>query len=100
MHAKQSLTEAKASRDWFIDIRREIHQYPELGYQEVRTSQLIRDRLDELGIPYRYPVAETGVVAALGDGDGPCVALRADIDALPIHEEADITFQESVNCFV
>src|SRR5262245_27601546 len=87
------LREAQAQREWITAIRRKLHQHPELGYQEVRTSTLIRQTLDELGIVYRHPVAETGVVATLGAGNGPCVALRADIDALPIHEEADVTFR-------
>jgi IAA-amino acid hydrolase len=87
------LDRATAARDWMVAIRRDLHQYPELGYQEVRTSELIRRTLDELGIPYRHPVAETGVVATLGDGDGPCVALRADMDALPITEEAEVGFR-------
>lgn len=87
------LAEARTHAEWITDIRRTLHEYPELGYEEKRTSEVIRARLDELGIPYRWPVAETGVVATIGGGSGPCVALRADIDALPIEEEADVPFR-------
>src|SRR5690606_41433932 len=80
-------------REWIIGIGRERHQYPGLGYQEHRTSQVSRDHLDALRIPYRYPVAETGVVAQVGTGRPPCVALRADMDALPIQEETDVPFR-------
>jgi len=85
--------EAQTIRDWIVQTRRELHRFPELGYEEVHTSRLVRTTLDELQVPYRYPLAETGVVAILGDGQGPCVALRADMDALPIHEEADVPFR-------
>src|SRR5262245_26902234 len=85
--------EAQGIRDWIVQTRRELHRFPELMYEEVRTSGLVRKTLDELQIPYRYPLAETGVLATLGDGQGPCVALRADMDALPIHEETDVSFR-------
>ena len=75
----------------------ELHRHPELMYHEFKTSQLVRDTLDQLGITYIYPVAETGVVATLGKGDGPCIALRADMDALPIHEETDVPFRSEVD---
>ncbi len=87
------LDEAAGHRDWMVAIRREIHRHPELMYQEVRTSAVVRRVLDELGIAYRHPIAETGVLATLGDGQGPCVALRADMDALPIEEEAAVEFR-------
>ncbi len=90
------LSEAQAAREWIVAVRRELHQFPELGYQETRTSALIRRKLDELGIAYKHPLAETGVLATLGNGDGPCVALRADIDALPIEEAADVPFRSQV----
>jgi len=96
MKPQQTLAAATAARDWMVAIRRELHQFPELGYQEFKTSALIRAKLDELGISYRHPVAETGVVATLGSGDAPCVALRADMDALPITEEADIGFPSQI----
>lgn len=93
---RQLLDEAKRIQDWIVDIRRELHQHPELGYEEVKTSALVRRHLDELQVPYRWPVAETGVVALIGSGEGPCVALRADMDALPIEEEADVPFRSQV----
>lgn len=91
------LNEAVAIQDWIVQIRRTLHRHPELGYQEFKTSALVRQKLDELGIPYRYPVAETGVIAQIGKGEGPCVALRADMDALPILEEAEVPFRSEVD---
>jgi IAA-amino acid hydrolase len=70
--------------DWMINIRRKIHENPELGYQEFETSKLIRSELDKMGIPYKHPVAITGVIGFIGTGLSPFVALRADMDALPM----------------
>jgi len=91
------LDEATAIADWIVGLRRQIHRHPELMYEEVETSRLVRATLDGLGIPYRYPVAKTGVVATVGSGSGRCVALRADMDALPIHEQADVSFRSEID---
>ena len=76
-----------------VSIRRQLHSNPELGYQEVETANLICKELDALGIPYRKGIAKTGVVATLTKGEGPCIALRADMDALPIEEENNLSFK-------
>lgn len=97
MAEMNALDAAVSIQDWIVEIRRTLHRHPELGFQEFKTSALVRQTLEELGIPYRYPVAETGVIGQIGKGDGPCVALRADMDALPILEEADVPFRSEVD---
>ena len=89
--------ESMSISDWIISIRRELHEHPELMYEEFKTSELIRRELDKLEISYKHPIAETGVLAYIGNGNGPCVALRADMDALPIHEETDVSFKSKVD---
>jgi amidohydrolase len=65
--------------------RRDFHQHPELGFQEVRTARVVGERLAELGIEAQSGIAKTGVVGYIGEG-GPVVAIRGDMDALPILE--------------
>ena len=89
--------ESVSISDWIISIRRELHEHPELMYEEFKTSELIRRELDKLEISYKHPIAETGVLASIGNGNGPCVALRADMDALPIHEETDVSFKSKID---
>lgn len=76
-----------------IAWRRDIHEHPELGNRETRTSKLIADHLRKLGFEVKEGVAKTGVVGILRGGKpGPCIALRADIDALPIVERVNLPF--------
>jgi amidohydrolase len=73
--------------------RRHLHQHPELSNREVETSKYIAERLRSFGLEARTGIARTGVVAVLKGGrPGPVVALRADMDGLPVREEVDLTF--------
>jgi len=80
-----------------IHIRRHLHQYPEVAYEEVETTRSIRGWLAEAGIRIVDVPLQTGVVAEVGGRrDGPVVALRADIDALPIHEETGLPYASKI----
>ena len=77
--------------------RRDIHQHPELGNRETRTAKLVADHLRSLGIQVQEGVAHTGVVGILKGGKpGPVVLLRADRDALPVTERANVPFRSTV----
>lgn len=80
-----------------IAWRRDIHEHPELGNRETRTAKIIADHLRSLGIEVKEGVAKTGVVGILrGSKPGPCIGLRADIDALPIVERTNVPFASKV----
>ena len=88
---------AAAVNDRVVAWRRDIHQHPELSNREVRTAKLVADHLRALGLEVRTGVAHTGVVGVLRGGrPGPVVALRADMDALPVREEVDLPFASKV----
>lgn len=90
------LSSANSISSWIVGLRRTLHQHPEVKYEEVETSRLVQKTLTELGIPFRHSIAKTGVIATIGNGSGPCIGLRADMDALPIHEEADVEFKSRI----
>jgi hippurate hydrolase len=76
-----------------VSLRREIHREPELGFDTKKTAEKVLDALEGLPLEVETGLAENGIVATLkGEGDGPTVALRADMDALPIQEETDLPF--------
>ena len=75
-----------------IGWRRDFHQYPELGFNEHRTSKIIGEALKEMGLAPQMNVGKTGVTADLTFGEGPTIALRADMDALPMQETSGLDF--------
>jgi len=81
-----------------VDTRRDLHAHPELAFEETRTAGIVAKRLRALGLEPREGVGRTGVVADLrGARPGKTVLLRADMDALPIHEENDVPYRSTVD---
>jgi amidohydrolase len=86
---------SRSLSDYVTRVRRDIHSYPELRYEEFRTAQLIEEELRSIGVETRR-VAGTGVVGLIRGRGSRVVALRADMDALPIQEENDVPYRSRV----
>jgi amidohydrolase len=86
------LERSKAIAEDLVIIRRDLHQHPELSFQETRTASIASAEMERLGLKVKTSVGKTGVVADLENGDGPVICLRADMDALPITEANDHEF--------
>ncbi|PWT90170.1 MAG: amidohydrolase [Acidobacteria bacterium] len=88
---------AKTVQSKLVEWRRYIHQHPELSNREYKTGEFVAEHLKQLGIEVKTGVAKTGVVGILrGAKPGPVIALRADMDALPIKERGDLPFKSTV----
>ena len=85
--------EIKNIKDEIYAIRRHFHRYPELSFKEFNTAETISEHLDKLGISHKKGVGKTGVVGEITFGPGPTIALRADMDALPIQEENNLDYK-------
>lgn len=99
LHAQEAAAQAalRAAQPRLVAWRRDLHQHPELGEQEVRTAKIVADHLRGLGLQVRTGVGKTGVVAVLKGGrPGPRIALRADMDALPVTEQTGLPFASTV----
>lgn len=92
-----SLIKRKIENDWkqwVVDVRRELHAFPELSYEEKHTAAFIKKQLEQLGLPVQTFADNHAVIACIDGGlPGPVIALRADMDALPITEETELGFQ-------
>src|SRR3989304_1564704 len=85
--------EAREMQDQLVAWRRDLHQHPELGFQEVRTSGVVTTQLTRLGYRVYTGIAKTGVIGVLqGTRPGPTVMLRFDMDALPIQEANEVDY--------
>jgi len=79
--------------DWLVEIRRDLHEHPEIGMEEIRTSAKVAEALERLGLDVKTGIGATGVVGLLkGGSPGRTIAIRADMDALPITEETGLPF--------
>jgi amidohydrolase len=84
-------------KDWLIETRRTIHMNPELGFEEVETSKLVAGYLEKFGLRVKTGMAKTGVIGLLkGDKPGKTVAIRADMDALPMEEANQVPYRSKV----
>ncbi len=84
-------------KDWLIETRRTIHMNPELGFEEVETSKLVAGYLEKFGLQVKTGMAKTGVIGLLkGDKPGKTVAIRADMDALPMEEANQVPYRSKV----
>jgi amidohydrolase len=93
MMTQSALERARLLQDEMSAIRRDIHAHPELGLQEHRTADLVARKLEEWGIEVHRGVGQTGVVGVLRNGNGHgAIGLRADMDALPIHEATGLPY--------
>ena len=94
----QAIAEAtRAIEPHLIEIRRDLHAHPELAFEEVRTAAVVAAELKRLGIPHQEHVGRTGVVGTIKGGrPGPTLVIRADMDALPIHEQTGLPFASTV----
>lgn len=91
------ISESNRIEQKVIDWRRDLHQHPELGNEEFRTAKIVADHLKSLGIEVQENVAVTGVIGVLKGGKpGPVIALRADMDALPVTERNNLPFRSQV----
>ncbi|MEW8997064.1 MAG: amidohydrolase [Thermoanaerobacter sp.] len=89
------LKEAEKVEKEVIELRRKIHMYPELGFEETKTSEIVYDYLKNLGIEVKR-IAKTGVVGTLKGNGSKTIAIRADMDALPIQEENDVEYASQI----
>ena len=90
------LAKATEIEEQIIAWRREIHKNPELGFEEMQTANLVATALREMGVEAEVGVGHTGVVARIGNGEGPRIGIRADMDALPLDEQVDLPFKSQV----
>jgi amidohydrolase len=91
---KEKIAEMK---DWLIETRRTIHMNPELGFEEVETSKLVAGYLEKFGLQVKTGMAKTGVIGLLkGEKPGKTVAIRADMDALPLEEANQVSYRSKV----
>ena len=89
------IKEIKRFHDEMTEWRRDIHQRPELKFEENCTADLVAAKLKEFGIEIHRGLAKNGVVGTINNGDGPSIGLRADMDALPLEEKN--TFKQNFN---
>lgn len=90
------LDKAKTLKETLVRLRRTIHMHPELGFEEHQTGALVCQTLRELNIDFQTGVGKTGIVARLGNGNGPAIGIRGDMDALPILEANDVPYKSQV----
>jgi amidohydrolase len=90
------LVKADGIKDKLIEWRRTIHRHPEVGFKVFHTAEFVEKSLMKMNVEVQSGVGKTGVVAKLGDGDGPVIAIRADMDALPIQEANDVEYASQI----
>ena len=86
-----------ADHEYIVKVRRELHKVPELTFELPKTLAIVRKELEEMGIPYTEEYGISSIVATLNEGVGnKTIAIRADMDALPIQEETDLEFKSTI----